>query len=719
MKYKKMQSGGEQELLQLLSEYAQSKGINPQELITDFQQASPEQQEEFLSQIQGKTEMQYGGIPVSKNGLYEHPNSSVIVPTNNTGRITMKGINYSVDAYDADSGEFLQTMQPNQNYQFDVNNVLEIPKGKFGISKMQSGGNRGTKGVSYFSNNFNNDEVRDLMLERRLEREQIAKGEKQALEELKKLKKSKNIKGKIEKNFGKNETKAFFDELEDFTEEQIEDVIKKGDDSKHSGKFKKMLRGKGNILLNLFETSPWMQAFIQESSISPTQVKPKEKQIDKTTAFKLREQGYNVPDSMIEGNEKSSTTIPLKSNKQNNFVTNYFKQPESKYQLPSKFNISKTTPVQPQNPSTIRNENKNRDEFGFVKDLSKVRDKSRKDNINDYKSWVNEWDSVIPNFKSLSYPEQQKQALDWIKKNQGKLDYNGVLGQLNNWGYKDSPDKLLTDGMFAEGTNLMRPSNLIGKTDISPISPLTPKGITSTTPKLPSSEELQKKVVVPKENDEELDMKDVVLGKLNNKDYASQYLSGAKIRNNRVMAPYFRRTDLALPELYQEDVSPYLANINRTANGALQNINTNSTVGQAAATQIASNAAFQSNLIQGQVANRNLERKTNWANTIASIKSQQSQIDDANRAQYSDDWMRTLAAKDNIDNLIDYQAANFKMVNQRDRNKDVMNAAISSMINPNFDLQIDENGNITYGVKKTNQFKNPVPAKFGIKKKAL
>ena len=209
------------------------------------------------------------------------------------------------------------------------------------------------------------------------------------------------------------------------------------------------------------------------------------------------------------------------------------------------------------------------------------------------------------------------------------------------------------------------------------------------------------------------------LGKLDNKDYSSQYLSNAKLRNNRVVSPYFRRTDLSLPELYQEDVSPYLANITRQSRSAMQNINPNSTTGQAVAQQLASNAAFQSNVIQGQIANRNLERKTNWANTIAGIKSQQSQIDNANRAQYSDDWMRTLAAKDNVDNLIDLQAAQFKMNKQREDNQNVMNTAISSMINPNYDLQIDEEGNILYGVKQAQKFKNPYPAKFGLKRKAL
>lgn len=66
-----------------------------------------------------------------------------------------------------------------------------------------------------------------------------------------------------------------------------------------------------------------MQAFIQESSTSPTQARPNEKQIDSKTAFNLRRQGYDIPDSMIEGN-KNTLITPIKQNIQNTPITNYF-----------------------------------------------------------------------------------------------------------------------------------------------------------------------------------------------------------------------------------------------------------------------------------------------------------------------------------------------------------------------------------------------------------
>lgn len=493
--------------------------------------------------------------------------------------------------YDADNGEFLQTMQPNQNYQFDVDNVLEIPKGKFGISKMQSGG--------------------------------------------------------------------------------------------------------GNNLI-----------FDNKTGIY--------------TNPKTGEQFTYVNGKL----EKLSTKIEGLS-------SDYFKQPESQYQLPSKFNISKTTPIKSQNSST--NENTNKDEFEFVKDLSKVKDKSRKDNINDYKSWTEEWNQVIPNFKSFSYPEQQKQALDWIKKNQGKLDYKGVLGQLNNWGYKDSPDKLLTDGMFAEGTNLMRPSNLQKKnddfdnllggkgydtdmTDNNPIVPVEP-----TTTKSPILKE-----DFPVEKDNEVNMDDVVLGKLNNKDYSGQFLSNMKLRNNNIKMPYFGRVDLKTPSLYTQNISPYLNQLYAANNAARQNLDMNSAVGQSAQIQLEANMLDRINDVSGKVYNTNMQQTVNWENALADIYNKQQQYDDNSRRQYDDDVNRILANKQNIDNEIDRMAYEFKQTGVRNKN----NLLLSQMLHPNYVIQDDgtmlrkgEKFNKGYNdyleeeVKRLAEENKKLKAKYGIKKK--
>lgn len=78
-----------------------------------------------------KKKKQYGGVPVNPNGLYEE-DGPVIIPS---GDITMEGIDYPVDAYDADTNEYLTRMQPNMNYKFkNSRNILEIP-----VIKAQTG----------------------------------------------------------------------------------------------------------------------------------------------------------------------------------------------------------------------------------------------------------------------------------------------------------------------------------------------------------------------------------------------------------------------------------------------------------------------------------------------------------------------------------------------------------------------------------------------------
>lgn len=78
----------------------------------------------------GVRKQQHGGIPTSLDGLYEYPDQPVMVPS---GDITMNGIDQEVDAFDGNTGEYLETMQPNMDYKFNTNKVLEIPKAQSGI----------------------------------------------------------------------------------------------------------------------------------------------------------------------------------------------------------------------------------------------------------------------------------------------------------------------------------------------------------------------------------------------------------------------------------------------------------------------------------------------------------------------------------------------------------------------------------------------------------
>lgn len=569
-------------------------------------------------------------IPRSEKGMYEFPNQPVVVPTRGTGNITMSGINYPVEAYNANTMEYLDLMQPNQEYQFDgVDDVLEIPQAKFGIQKMQAEGKVRIKKTS--NGNFIGDDGYE---------------------------------------YGYDKNKNQFYKINKFTEVIVpNNAIEVVD-------FNLTQEEKNKFLKNI------------------------------------------LPEVQIKGKKPKAT--------------DYFQKPITKF--PNSFNLSynavdstsnysENTPVEAIGNSNLRVGDKV-DTVGRtpVKNFETANKNPLKED------WVNEWGEVDSSFKDKSFEQQQKFAKNYIKSYYPEY-YNGLSKSFKGFNI----DKMTSDKKFGNITNQLRPSLITGNINnlsnhkLSDLNffetdPTNPEDGIGIFPIVKSSSPFPVLEDTPylldrQKEDIPLELKN--LGKLDTRDYSSQYLSNAKLRNNRVMAPYFRRSDLALPELYQEDVSPYLGNINRMVRGAMQNINSNSTVGQAAYQQLASNAAFQSNAVQGQVANRNLERKITWNNTVAGIKSQQSQIDDANRAGYTDDWMKTLAAKDNVDNLIDLQAAQFKMNKQREGNQNMMNAAISSMINPNYDLQIDNEGNILYGIKQGQKFKNSYVSKFGLKTKAL
>lgn len=96
----------------------------------------------FEKQQQSKDQgvkKQYGGeIEVTPNGMYEVGENPVIVPTDNTGRITTQNLNTNIDAYNADNGEFLETLYPDNEYELDANNILEIPSAQYGYNEWRN-----------------------------------------------------------------------------------------------------------------------------------------------------------------------------------------------------------------------------------------------------------------------------------------------------------------------------------------------------------------------------------------------------------------------------------------------------------------------------------------------------------------------------------------------------------------------------------------------------
>lgn len=123
----------QEQLISLIQAYAQSQGFDVNELIKDFEESDPEEQQMFIEEISSSF-MQKGGknskrIPVSSKGYYELDpvkNPYALIPTP-SGSITTKGINYDIAAYDGRTGDFLERMKPNREYSFDTDLVLEQP----------------------------------------------------------------------------------------------------------------------------------------------------------------------------------------------------------------------------------------------------------------------------------------------------------------------------------------------------------------------------------------------------------------------------------------------------------------------------------------------------------------------------------------------------------------------------------------------------------------
>lgn len=107
---------------------------------------------------------QYGGVPINPNGLYEE-DGPVIVPTPD-GSITMNGINQDVLAIDPYTGELLEYMEPGGEYQFDTDEILEIPVAQGGFGGGGAGGfyTPDSINTSYYKTNKSEiDEIAKLL----------------------------------------------------------------------------------------------------------------------------------------------------------------------------------------------------------------------------------------------------------------------------------------------------------------------------------------------------------------------------------------------------------------------------------------------------------------------------------------------------------------------------------------------------------------------------
>lgn len=410
-------------------------------------------------------------------------------------------------------------------------------------------------------------------------------------------------------------------------------------------------------------------------------------------------------------NTPSRTGIP---NQANTAQTNYFQKPAT--QLPNNFNpaynptdstsnYSGNTPVEAVGNPNLRVGNRvdtvggtpvrdfgitnKSDKFGFVSRL-KGENTNREQNIGDYQAWVKDWSTKIDGFDKLPYSNQQMVAMQWVKAQRPDV-YEGLRKQWEAKGYNKNGkgfEGYLNDGLYANITSSLRPSLLNDR--VAPIAPIErkPTGLNTKIPTTLPLADIQKKVSVPTIEDDSINPADAIIGKLDNRDMSGRYLSNMKLRNNEIKLPYFGQVDLKTPQLYQQDITPYINNLYTGYNAAVQNIDMNSAVGQAQALQLNANLDKSINDVSGSVYNQNLKAAIDWENQLTGIYNQQSQLDNQNRAAYSDgvDLVRT--NKQNVDNQIDALAYEHKMKQIQNQNKMVL----STLLHPDFYTTDEGNG---------------------------
>ena len=521
-----------------------------------------------------KSKQQYGGIPVDEDGVFSTGKNPVVVPTRGTGKISMESVDFPISAYDADTMEYLDMMYPDQEYEFDgVDNVLEIPKGKFGISKMQAGGKPNVV----------------------------------------------EFKGKSGKKY-----KAMYDP-------EIDAYLDGG------GNWWKIKEGKAPILI---------------------------------------QSGNDQGDYTKEILKKRNTLVEAVGNP--NLRTG------------DSVDTVGGTPVR---DFGITNKNSSKkDEYGFITGLKPMT--TKKEMLPVYKeSWVEEWNAIDPNFKNKTFAQQQAFAKNWVKTN-ARNYYDGLSNSFQGYNI----DKLTADNKFGSITNQLRPS--FAKPNLPNGEEPVPNFVDAGFPVESGNSQPTKytgtvdntPIALPQESkfsfEDAVNPADAIIGKLDNRDMSGRYLSNMKLRNNEIKLPYFQQVDLKTPQLYQQDIRPYVNNLYTGYNAAVQNIDMNSAVGQAQALQLNANLDKSINDVSGTVYNQNLKAAIDWENQLTGIYNQQSQLDNQNRAAYSDgvDLVRT--NKQNVDNQIDALAYEHKMKQIQNQNKMVL----STLLHPDFYTTDEGNG---------------------------
>lgn len=122
-----------------------------------------------------------------------------------------------------------------------------------------------------------------------------------------------------------------------------------------------------------------------------------------------------------------------------------------------------------------------------------------------------------------------------------------------------------------------------------------------------------------------------------------------RLKGSNVFAPYKGNVQLSTPVQSEESVNPYLANIREQRNAVMQQINPNTSTGQAMLSGLYGQSLNQENEAVGQVNRNNVQNNTNWLNQVANTRNQQQQLDYQMNDKYYNDVTQLQALQDEND----------------------------------------------------------------------
>lgn len=614
---------------------------------------------------------QYGGsVPINPNGLYEE-DGPVIVPTNGTGNITMRGVDQNVLAYNADTGEYLDTMTSGNNYQFDADNILEIPISQYGREEKR-----------FLKNYIDSPNYRRRLLQN-----------------------GHSISDLVQRKMNLDNVKI--------------DVLPKAQGNRY-------IPSKNRIEIDLDETKssgvPQSTALVHELShsagsvgsgvtmgygkeweLSPEEIVQLEKRnkLSKIDTQKLtgKEWGKVHHDKQAGESKADMDALRFRLKKDGiydtgtqNFNQDILNKAKSKYQK----------------DTYINRLFKNYSDKDLIYLMNNIAMNSNNEYTDISKAQFGEDGTYFP----PKYTIKQGDSLSKIAESYGLtlqqlLDENPSIANANRINVGDTltiPDVTIKANRTQEPVDRM--SEIV---DIQELPEELDVQAEDVIPTLDVSNIVENVVPITQANKEKKKEDDKIkLGKID-RTQGTNALREMMRANRSINLPYRTETPRRLYEYLEEDVTPYLDELDSQSIQALQNVNQNTAQGQAIAANILNRVGMNKRQIINRANATNLQRRQQVDNQNVALQNQFDLMQEQSNKNYVDETYQTLANYDR--NRVQQAEYLDEMINQNTRTNNFF--TLENMRNPNY--QIDPVTGEVYRIG--TPLKQEKKAQFGIKRK--